>query len=151
VGRVYWPHFVDHFDDQRRLECPSAEALVAEAALRDKTKDLESDGRLTFPQAHRALAGIVSITDPDLAIKTLVDSGLVLQVSDNTIELADWSEWMKPKAELDEIRQKRAESGRLGGISRARQLASADAGTLLSTSPSVPSGSSTKKVGKRGN
>lgn len=135
MTRLYWPHRTDHFDDPRRLECASAPALVLEAALRCKAKELESDGALTLTQIRRAAGGIAAIPDLDAALGVLLECGLITQLGEGTYELPDWQEWMRSKAELDELRSKRADAGRKGGKQRAKQLASTSASNEVSALP----------------
>lgn len=118
----------DHYDDDRHIECADPEVLAAEGVLITAANQRESDGRLTRAQVRSRLAGFAAFSDPGTLADRLVDAGFAVAVDDRTIELVRWERWTKSRAELDDIRAKRAVAGKAGGLAsgeaRSKQVAS---------------------------
>jgi len=144
--------------DDRIMEHPKLEEL-SDRAFRLHVAGLchcagnLTDGLLTTPTV-RALCGRLRARKQH--VSELVSSGLWVDYGERGFIIHDYLEHNPTKAEVQERREKRRESGRLGGLRSGRARASAEASASkqvleLPVEPHpIPSFSSSALVRKRG-
>jgi len=112
--RGYVPLDVDIFGNRRMLKISPLARLVFITCLVIAKRN-ESDGRVTLPQIAREQP---DIDDPQSFVKGLVAQGLLGEEEDDDDEafiIPGWLERNKSRAEIDELRAKRAAAGARGG------------------------------------
>jgi hypothetical protein len=130
MARPYVPLSVDVFGDEKILELTPLARLEYFACL-CIAKRIESDGRVTLAQVRREQPDV----DDHLGLLgELVKHELLVQEDDRTFAICAWLRWNKSAAELEQLREKKAEAGQRGGQKsgeRRAQQAEAQRSTLL--------------------
>ena len=134
MARLHVPLSVDIFSDDRMIDV-SPLALLAYIAALCIAKRHETDGTVTVAQVRRELP---DIGDIEPLAKELVEAGLWEHNTDaRTYAISSWLSWNPSKAEIADIRSKRAKAGTIGGRhsaearSKSKQVASTNASKML--------------------